>query len=186
MSGSFDEDFVSETSVKAEETKEEPAKQDEVVVVEESHKVFVRPLQPKPKIEINNEKDKEIEKLQELAKQQRHIIDSQKETIKLLMNEQISYEEITKLRAALASKSPLLQLVAATPMSESRALTQLKAENAALRRQIDEIENRHMNELRSLRTQFASLSSRPIPTDGCAVCKRRIRELEAKLEGEKN
>ena len=67
-------------------------------------------------------------------------------------------------------------------MSESRATAQLRAENAALRREIDEIETRHLSELKAMRAQFASLSSRTMPTDGCAQCKRRIRELEAELK----
>ena len=135
-----------------------------------------------PKDDIIKELKNEIEKFKEQVITQRHIIDSQKDTIKLLMNEQINYEEITKLRQALSSKNPLLQLVAATPLSESRTVTQLKAENASLRRQIDEIENRHLTELRNLKTQFVSLSSRPIPIDGCAICKRKIRELENQLK----
>jgi hypothetical protein len=106
------------------------------------------------------------------------VIENQKETIKLLMTEAVSHEEIASLRAALASKSPLLQLVAATPMSEQRATKQLRADNAVLRRQMDEMEVRHLSELKAMRGQFASLAARTMPTDGCAQCKRRIRELE--------
>lgn len=132
----------------------------------------------------NNDKDKdaEIERLTNILREQRTVIENQKETIRLLMNEAVSHEEISSLRAALASKSPLLQLVAATPMSEQRATKQLRAENAALRREIDEMETRHLNELKAMRAQFALLSSRPMPTDGCAQCKRRIRELESQLK----
>lgn len=130
----------------------------------------------------NADQDAEIARLQNIIREQRTVIDNQKETIKLLMNEAVSHEEISSLRAALASKSPLLQLVAATPMSEQKATTQLRAENAALRREIEEIETRHLAELKAMRAQFASLSSRQMPTDGCAQCKRRIRELEAEVK----
>lgn len=130
----------------------------------------------------NSDKDAEIERLTNIVREQRTVIENQKETIRLLMNEAVSHEEISSLRAALASKSPLLQLVAATPMSEQRATKQLRAENAALRREIDEMEMRHLNELKAMRAQFALLSSRPMPTDGCAQCKRRIRELESQLK----
>ena len=111
---------------------------------------------------LNNQlkiKSQEIERLQNLVREQRTVIDNQKETIQLLMNEAVSHEEISSLRAALSSKSPLLQLVAATPMSEQKATKQLRAENAALRREIDEIEQRHLNELKAMRAQFALLSS---------------------------
>ena len=47
---------------------------------------------------------------------------------------------------------------------------------------MDEMETKHLSELRELRTKFASLSSHQVPTDGCAVCKRRIRELESQLK----
>ncbi|KAH0793683.1 hypothetical protein GPJ56_002404 [Histomonas meleagridis] len=134
------------------------------------------------KTEIKSDQSAEIEKLRNLVREQRTIIENQKETIRLLMNEAVSHEEITSLRAALASKSPLLQLVAATPMSEQKATKRLRAENAALRKEIEEIEIRHMNDLKQMRTQFAALASRPMPTDGCAKCKRRIRELEAELK----
>jgi predicted RNase H-like nuclease (RuvC/YqgF family) len=98
------------------------------------------------------------------------------------MNEAVAHEEISSLRAALAAKTPLLQLVAATPMTEQRATKQLRSENAALRREIDEIEIRHLNELKQMRAQYASLAARPMPTDGRAHCKRRIRELESEIQ----
>lgn len=149
--------------------------------------ILVRPQHANPRqpIEGDKDKDKEIARLQKIVVQQRHIIDSQKETIRLLMKEQISYEEISKLRQALTQKSPLLQLVAATPLSETREMTNLRAENASLRRQLDELENRHLSELKMLKSQFAQLSSRQMPTDGCANCRRRIRELEDEIKSYK-
>lgn len=142
----------------------------------------IRPMAPPSKPVPKEDPQDEINRLKELVMQQRHIIDSQKETIKLLMKEQINYEEMSKLRSALASKDPLLQLVAATPLSESRAMSDLRAENASLRREIDEIETRHLAEMKALRSQFAQMSARQMPQDGCAVCRRRIRELENQLK----
>lgn len=142
----------------------------------------IRPMAPPSKPVPKEDPQDEINRLKDLVMQQRHIIDSQKETIKLLMKEQINYEEMSKLRAALVSKDPLLQLVAATPLSESRAMADLRAENASLRREIDEIETRHLSEMKALRAQYAQFSSRQMPSDGCAVCRRRIRELESQLK----
>lgn len=144
----------------------------------------IRPQKAKKRTPIVDDKakDEEIQRLQELVVKQRHIIETQKETIKMLMKEQVTHEEIESLRAGLASKSPLLQLVAATPLSESRAMTQLKAENASLRRQMEDMEARHLTDLKTLRAQYAVINSRQMPTDGCANCRRRIRELEAQLK----
>jgi cytidine deaminase len=64
------------------------------------------------------------------------------------------------------------------PEAEQRAKKQLDADNAALRRQIEEREARHLSELKAMRVQLASLSARAMPPDGCANCRRRIRELE--------
>lgn len=176
--------------------KERPSIQPQEHYQQEKPKQFDNPLYPRKswyeqepedkKLQNENEKDIEIERLTNLVRDQRTIINNQKETIRLLMSESVKHEEISSLRAALASKSPLLQLVAATPMSEQRATKQLRAENEALRREIDEIEMRHLNELKAMRAQFAMLSSRTMPTDGCAQCKRRIRELENQLKQYQN
>jgi hypothetical protein len=120
----------------------------------------------------------ELKLLQDTVRAQRAVIDNQKETIKVLMSESVSPEEIASLRAALAAKSALLQLVAAPPVAEQRAAKQLKADNSALRREIDEMEMRHLAEMKQMRVLCASLTARTTPTDGCAHCKRTLRELE--------
>jgi hypothetical protein len=84
----------------------------------------------------------ELKLLQDAVCAQRAVIDDQKQTIKKLMGESVSPEEIASLRGALAAKSPLLQLVAAPPISEQRIAKQLRADNSALRREIDEMEVR--------------------------------------------
>jgi hypothetical protein len=131
-----------------------------------------------PEIPVNPEQTVEIERLQAIVREQRTVIDNQKETIRRLMSENGTHEEIASLRAALACKSPLLQRMASIPTYEQRAIKQLKADNAALRREIEETEVKYLNELKRLRSQLASLSARPLPVDGCARCKRRVRELE--------
>jgi hypothetical protein len=120
----------------------------------------------------------EIERLRTMSREQRSVIENQKQTIKLLLNEAVAHEEISSLRAALASKSPILQVVAATPMSEQPSTKQLRNENRALRKQIDDIEIRHLNELKAMKAQFAALAAKPVEGDGCVRCKRRIEELE--------
>lgn len=180
---------TSKDSKKKSDSDDEPVKENkEKIVNSEQEKISdykppkIRPIAPKPTEKSNDDLKAEIERLQNIVVSQRSIIDSQKQTIKLLMKEQINYEEMSKLRAALASKDPLLQLVAATPLSETRLTQDLRAENASLRREIDEIENRHLAEMKALRSQYAQLSARKMPEDGCAACRRRIRELESQLK----
>jgi hypothetical protein len=120
----------------------------------------------------------ELARLQDVVREQRTIIEHQKQTIKMLMSESTSPQEIAALRATLAAKSPLLQLVAAPSVSEQRAAKQLRADNAAMRREIEEMEVRHLGEMKQLRVLCASLAARSMPADGCAHCKRAIRELQ--------
>jgi hypothetical protein len=136
------------------------------------------PPEKPPEIPLNPEQTAEIERLQAIVREQRTVIDTQKEAVRRLMTETGTHQEIATLRANLACKSPLLQKVAATPMSEQRTVKRLKADNAALRREIDNTEVRHLTELKRMKTLLASLSARSVGGDGCARCKRRLRELE--------
>ena len=187
---SFSKSDVKRKSVSDKEPaqpKQESQKSKEEIINDEEMKLqnFKQPKIRKMEAAVKDVKvdlQAEVERLQNMVLAQRTVIEQQKQTIKLLMKEQINYEEMSKLRAALASKDPLLQLVAATPLAETRLTQDLRAENASLRREIDEIENRHLEEMKKLRAQYAQLAARHMPEDGCAACRRRIRELEDQLK----